>query len=34
MDLIAPNYNVLESFQNAVEELVKQKKSIYPLLKN
>lgn len=33
MDLIAPNYNTLENFQNAVEELVKQKKTIYPFLK-
>ena len=33
LDLVAPNFNVLEDFQNAIDELVKQKKNIYSYLK-
>ena len=33
LDLVAPNFNELEDFQNAIDELVKQKKSIYAYLK-
>ena len=34
MDLVATNFNVLEDFQIAIEELVKNKKSILPYLKS